>query len=137
MLTKLILLLSLAGSGQWGIGTIFGSSRWDSSNPHSRLACVHREIDDARDLVVAHNTLPCLSRVWIFNPRTGHSALARVGDRGPRHALVDLSRAVARRLHHNGFEPVLMVPLPPLLAAAPRDGVTVAQVPEKSLAPHR
>ena len=43
---------------------------WDRANPHSALACTHREIDDRRDVVVAHNTLPCHSRVWLFNPRT-------------------------------------------------------------------
>jgi len=111
VIQKVLLLLQLASSGQVGLGTIFGSSRWDAANPHSSLACTHREIDDRKDMVVAHNTLPCHTRVWMFNPRTGRSAVARVADRGPRHALVDMSRAVARRLKHNGREPVLLVPL--------------------------
>ena len=111
MLEHLILMLSLLGSGHAGTGTIFGSSRWDRSNPHSRLACYHREISD-RDLVVAHNTLPCGSRVWIFNPRTGKSVVASVGDRGPKHAYVDMSREVAARIAHNGRELVYLVALP-------------------------
>ena len=111
MLEHLILTLSLLASGHVGTSTIFGESRWDRSNPHSRLACYHRDISD-QDLIIAHNTLPCGTRVWLFNPRTGLSAVAVVGDRGPRHAYADLSREVAKRLHHNGKEPILLVVLP-------------------------
>jgi rare lipoprotein A (peptidoglycan hydrolase) len=109
---QLLALLAVLGGGQLELGTVFGSSKWDPGNPNSRLACYHREIDDARDLVVAHNTLPCKTKVLIFNPRTGRTSIAHVGDRGPRHAGIDLSRRVARQLRHNGFETVLVVPLP-------------------------
>jgi rare lipoprotein A (peptidoglycan hydrolase) len=118
MIEKVALLLSLVSTGQLGMGTVFGSSRWDKANPHSGMACNHREIDD-RSLVVAHNTLPCRSRVWVYNPRTGRSAIALVMDRGPRHAMVDLSKAVAKKLRHNGMESVLLVPLPSGKPAAP------------------
>ena len=111
MLEYLVLTLSLLAAGHTGTSTIFGSSRWDRNNPHSRLACYHREISD-RDMLVAHNTLACGTRVWLFNPRTGRSTVAVVGDRGPLHAYVDLSRAVAGRLAHNGKEPILLVKLP-------------------------
>jgi rare lipoprotein A (peptidoglycan hydrolase) len=123
MLEYVILMLSLLATGQVGTGTVFGSSRWDPMNPHSRLACEHREIDDNQDLVIAHNTLPCGQRVWLYNPRTGRATLARVADRGPRHALADLSPVVARRLAHNGREPVLLVAVPPVpsRAAQPPD----------------
>lgn len=110
MLEYLVLTLSLLASGHTGTGTIFGSSKWDRTNPNSHLACYRRDISD-RDMVVAHNTLPCGTRVWLFNPRTGRSTVAVVGDRGPRYAMVDLSKAVASRLSHNGREPVLLVPL--------------------------
>src|SRR6185369_16146607 len=86
MLEHVILMLSLIGSGHVGVTTIFGSSHWDRSNPHSRLACLHREIDDRKDFIIAHNSLPCGKKVWLFNPRTGLSTLAEVADRGPRHA---------------------------------------------------
>jgi hypothetical protein len=112
LLERVVAILAVLG-GQWEIGTIFGSSRWDRSNPNSSLACYHRQIDDAHDLVVAHNTLPCRSPVLVYNPRTGKSTLARVGDRGPRRAGIDLSLQVARRLRHNGFEKVLVVSLEP------------------------
>src|SRR5438067_12376444 len=105
----LILLLSLLASGQVGLGTVFGSSRWDRMNPHSRLACYHREINDRKDVVIAHNTLPCNASVWIYNPRTGRSVIAKVADRGPRHAMADLAKPVAQRLGHNGHEPVFIV----------------------------
>jgi rare lipoprotein A (peptidoglycan hydrolase) len=131
VLEKVLLLLQLAGTGQVGVGTIFGSSNWDAHNPHSNLACTHREIDDSKDMVVAHNTLPCHSKVWVFNPRTGRSVMARVADRGPRHALIDMSKGVARRLKHNGMEKVLVVPIPdrPLVgtAAALQQIVTLAR----------
>ena len=112
MLEYLAITLSILATGHLGVGTIFGSSRWDHiTNPNSRLACYHREISDT-ELVIAHNTLPCGTRVWLFNPRTGAATTAVVGDRGPRHAYVDLSREAARRLDHNGREDVLLVPLP-------------------------
>lgn len=112
LLERVVAILAVLG-GQWEVGTIFGSSRWDRSNPNSRLACYHRQIDDEHDVVVAHNTLPCRSPVLVYNPRTGKSTLARVGDRGPRRAGIDLSRQVARRLGHNGLEKVLVVSLDP------------------------
>ncbi len=126
MLEQVILLLSMFASGHVGLGTVFGSSRWDRMNPHSRLACLHREINDKKDLVIAHNTLPCGQKVWVYNPRTGLSTVARVQDRGPRHAYADLSRAVARRIGHNGREPVFVMEVPPLVgrrgpAGADRD----------------
>ncbi|MSP59125.1 MAG: hypothetical protein EXR72_02090 [Myxococcales bacterium] len=129
-MVKLILLLSLMATGKTGIGTVFGSSTWDAHNPHSNLACMHREIDD-RELVVAHNTLPCHSLVWIYNLRTGRSVVATVGDRGPRRAMIDMSPAVARRIGHNGMERVLMVPLP--------SGSTVREVDDRKHRrhPHR
>lgn len=110
MLEYLVLTLSMLATGHVGVSTIFGHSSWDRSNPHSRLACYHRDISD-RDLIIAHNTLPCGTRVWLYSPRTGLSTTAVVGDRGPRHAYADLSREVARRLQHNGKEPILLVPL--------------------------
>jgi rare lipoprotein A (peptidoglycan hydrolase) len=136
MLEHVILLLSLLASGHVGLGTIFGSSRWDRGNPHSRLACLHREINDTRDLVIAHNTLPGGTRVWVYNPRTGRSAVARVADRGPRHAYADLSRAVAKRLGHNGREPVFVVPMTPVpertrmdVASGPHNPPALADLP--------
>jgi rare lipoprotein A (peptidoglycan hydrolase) len=111
MLDHLILMLSLLGAGHVGLGTIFGSSRWDRSNPHSRLACLHREINDQKDFVIAHNELPCGTKVWIFNPRTGLSTTAEVADRGPRHAYADLSKPVAAAIQHNGRENILLVPV--------------------------
>jgi rare lipoprotein A (peptidoglycan hydrolase) len=110
-MANLILLLSLLAHGHVGTGTVFGSSHRDRHNPNSRLACSHEELDESAS-VVAHNTLPCRSQVLLFNPRTGRSTVATVMDRGPRHALIDMSPAVAAALSLNGKEPVLVVPLP-------------------------
>lgn len=112
MLDHLILMLSLLGAGQVGLATIFGSSRWDHrTNPNSHLACLHREINDKKDFVIAHNELPCGTKVWIFNPRTGLSTVAEVADRGPKRAYADLSKRVAAAIGHNGRENILLVTL--------------------------
>lgn len=126
MLLRLVAWLALSTSvGRVGLGTIF-HSRGDAGNPNNHLACVYKTHDakgrplrhyqhkilDDRDMVVAlPKRYPCLSWVWIYNFRTGLSTLARVGDRGPRHAMIDMSRAVARAIRHNGKEKVLMIPL--------------------------
>lgn len=110
MLERVVALLAVLG-GQWQLSTVFGSSKWDRHNPNSRLACYRRQIDDRNDMFVAHNTLPCRKQVLLLNPRTQKMALARVGDRGPRHADIDLSRRVAQQLGHNGKEYILVVPL--------------------------
>lgn len=129
-LERLVAMLALLATGRVELGTVFGSSSWDPANPHSRLACYHREINDKTDFVVAHNVLPCRARLWIFNPRTGRSVIATVGDRGPRHADIDLSKQVAKRLKHNGHEHVLVMqlskgaPLPTRRAALSAHGST-------------
>lgn len=105
----LIGLWLILSSVKAGVATSF-QPRGDPQNPEPYAACLHRDLRNT-DLVVAHPTLPCLSRVWIFAPRTGRSVIARVGDRGPRHAMVDLAPATARALRANGWEHVLMVPM--------------------------
>lgn len=37
--------------------------------------------------------------------------MARIGDRGPRHAMVDLAPATTRALRANGWETVWMMPI--------------------------
>jgi rare lipoprotein A (peptidoglycan hydrolase) len=114
MLRQLGRIASLLFKGQALLATVFGSSTWDAGNPNSELACYHREIDDKLDLVVAHNRLPCRLPLLLVNPRTGRSVVANVGDRGPRNADIDLSKQVAARLHHNGRERIIVVPLRPV-----------------------
>jgi hypothetical protein len=87
-----------------GRATVFSSvDRW---NPATDLACSwsdarHRRLralDDATDAVVAHRDWPCGARVLLVNPRNGRATVARVGDRGPLRAPIDISLLVARRL---------------------------------------
>ena len=80
----------------------------DAQNPDPHLACLHRDLKDS-DLVVAHKTLPCGSSVVVYNLRTNLATRAIVGDRGPRHAMVDLSRAVAKAIGSNGKETVVLI----------------------------
>ena len=105
----MIALLLLAAL-QAGTGTVF--SRFDVANPDPRLACAPSRVIDDRSFVVAHPSLPCRSRVWLYNPRTGRATVGVVMDRGPVHALVDMSPATAHALRHNGMERVIIVPLP-------------------------
>ena len=120
LLAPILAAMTLFAGARVGIGTVFGSSSWDRHNPHDVLACYRpRRIDDSRDRVVAHRTLPCRSRVLVCALRSGRCVEATVGDRGPRRALVDLSRLVADAIGHNGRESVLLVPLPgPVTVAA-------------------
>ena len=93
----------VAFAGTIGLGTRFDVPARDPWNPNGMLTCTRRELR-AVDQVVAHPTLPCRALVVVCVPRTGRCALARVGDRGPRRAGLDLSAALSRRLHHNGYE---------------------------------
>lgn len=102
-------ILALITAAKIGIATTF-YPEGDPWNPSAHAACLHRDLRDD-DVVVAHPTLPCLSRVFLWAPRTRRGVWARVGDRGPRHALVDLAPAVARALHANGWELVLLIPV--------------------------
>lgn len=108
-LKALAVFLKMAFLPTVGLATTFypAGDRW---NPDPHLACYHRDLRN-EDLVVAHQTLPCRSRVWLYNPRTHRSLVARVGDRGPLHAMVDLAPRVARLLGANGYERILLVPL--------------------------
>lgn len=87
----------------------------DPFNPHPALACMNRDLDDEKDLFVAHRTLPCGTPIAVCVPRTGRCVSARVMDRGPYgrtrggdyRVTLDLSPAVSRRLKHNGYETVI------------------------------
>ncbi len=96
-------------TSQVGLATNF-SQVDDPFNLVPYAACLHRDLRST-DLVVAHPTLPCNSRVYIYNIRNNKSVIARIGDRGPRHALVDLAPATTNALKANGWEKVVMVPL--------------------------
>ncbi len=102
------LLMSLLLRMQVGVATNFAPVD-DPWNPVVYAACLHRDLRDT-DLVVAHPTLPCQSRVYLYNIRNRRWVWARIGDRGPRHAMVDLAPATAKALRANGMEQVVMIP---------------------------
>lgn len=93
---------------QVGLATNF-SPVGDKWNPDPNLACYHRDLR-VTDMVIAHPTLPCKSKVFVYNIRTKRGVWARVGDRGPKRALLDLGPAVTKALRANGWEQVIMVP---------------------------
>ena len=110
LLTLWHIAVSLFFSAHVGLATNF-SPTGDPQNPNPYAACLHRDLRDT-DLVIAHPTFPCQAKVWIYNLRTHKSTVARVGDRGPRHAMVDLAPATTRALRANGMEPVIIRLLP-------------------------
>lgn len=99
MILKALLLAT------WGVATVF-LPEGDRFNPDPTLACYPRRKLAWGDMAVAHRTLPCKSKVLVCLPRTGRCVVARVMDRGPRRAMVDLAPAVARAIHHNMKENV-------------------------------
>lgn len=79
----------------------------DPWNPVPWAACLKRDLRET-DVVIAHRTLPCKSKVFIYNFRTKKSVIAIVGDRGPRRAGLDLAPATTKALKANGMEIVLI-----------------------------
>lgn len=102
-------------TAQVGIGTTFWA-HGDPQNPDNRNAChlrvkgVPKRLDD-RALAFAHKTLPCGSWAIVYNPRTGLAVKAQKWDWGPRNALIDMTKAVAKATGSNGFEYVLVIPI--------------------------
>lgn len=84
-----------------------------------------------KDVGIAHRTLPLGSKVVVQNLRTKSISIATVVDRGPYGAVyedtwvlklkkadpgqwrgcVDLTPALARGIHHSGYEKVVLRPL--------------------------
>jgi hypothetical protein len=96
-----------------GVATTF-SAVGDEQNPVAYAACLHRDLRDATDMIIAHRDLPCNAKVLICLVRTNRCVVASVGDRGPfgkkrngtYRAAMDLAPAVRRKLKHNGYEAV-------------------------------
>lgn len=110
-MVALILTIKLCLTVWAGTGTVFSAN--DKYNPNPSLACKSGQILNDRDLVVAHRTLPCGSKVVVCNVRTERCTSATVLDRGPYGktkgdytSVIDLSPGVASKIKHNGFEPV-------------------------------
>lgn len=108
-LKYVIWLVSLLWRMQPGVATTFWANN-DPQNPNNLCYCTNKPLRDS-ELVVAHPNLPCNSRVLIYAPRTHRSVVARVRDRGPRRALLDMSIGTTRALRANGMERVLIMSL--------------------------
>src|SRR5258708_4689704 len=93
-----------------GVATIFSAD--DQYNPDPRLGCNGQMMDDTA-YVVAHPSYPCKTKLAIYNLRNDKYTIAIVMDRGPRHALIDLSPAVANKIKANGMEMVIILPVGP------------------------
>jgi len=111
-----LLLLHLM-SAEIGMGYTFSASG-DPWNPNPNAACLRRDMDDKRDVIVAHRTLPCRTRVFLYSVKTGRGLWATVGDRGPYgktkrgeyRGIVDMSPVVNKRLRAKGKTLVVLIP---------------------------
>ncbi len=123
-------LLSLKIIFYIGLATSFWG-RNDPQNPDPNLACYSRPINDEKDFVVAHRTLPCNTPVLVCNARNGKCVKAKVADRGPYgteeidnrmyyKAHFDLSPQVAKAISFNGKEEVYVAVLKDLPPPKPK-----------------
>jgi hypothetical protein len=117
-LVSLFRAVSLVASLRSGQATTF-AAHGDPGNPNARAACLHRDLDDIRDLVVASRDIPCRSQLLVCVSRTGICSRAIVGDRGPYgrkrngqfRAELDLAPALRKKLKHSGREAVFWLEL--------------------------
>lgn len=125
MLSNMItLIVLLALNYQIGTGTVFSSV--DKYNPNPSQACTGKKLKDS-SAVVAHRELPCGSVVTICNLRTKLCTSAKVTDRGPfgitkgeYTSVVDMTPSVARKISHNGLEPVIVLSSEPIKNEKPK-----------------
>jgi len=118
MLEIMTILVALLGHVEAGTAYTF-SAVGDPWNPNPHAACLHRDMDDRKDIIVAHRTLPCRSQVLIYSLETGKQVIAVVGDRGPfgktrrgrYRGVVDVSPRVNRLLGLRGRGPVVLFPI--------------------------
>src|SRR5262244_2941901 len=79
------------------IRTETGMASWYGAPYHNRRGS-NGEIYNMHAMTAAHRTLPLGSIVRVTNPKTGHSAIVRITDRGPfiEGRILDLSLAAAK-----------------------------------------
>lgn len=97
---KYLLLLLLATPAEAQIASVYSSKEGSGS----RVACPgHRLVDS--QMVAAHKTLPCGSRVTVTNKSNGRSVMVTIIDRGPyvKGRVIDLSPGAARSLGFSGL----------------------------------
>ncbi len=98
----------------FGNSTVFSEN--DRFNPNPNLACLHRPLKKGES-ALAHRTLPCGTKVMIYNPRTNLSTYSVVKDRGPYGrrpngkytSELDMTPTVAKAIGHNGMESILFI----------------------------
>jgi rare lipoprotein A (peptidoglycan hydrolase) len=110
-LRLLLYLWFLVAHARVGTATTFWSVN-DPGNPVNTMGCTGRVMVDSQ-IVAAHRTYPCRSKLWVYNLRTGLGVVVTVLDRGPRHAEIDISRGAAGAIRSNGMELVVVAPVGP------------------------
>lgn len=115
-----IQILSLITHVEVGMGYTF-SAVGDPTNANPWAACLHRNMDDSRDRIIAHRTLPCGSKVIVYNLDNGRSIRTTIGERGPYgrrkvkgrpyRGAIDMSPLVNRDLRAGGEAHILLIGL--------------------------
>lgn len=95
----------------------------DPQNPNANAACLGRDLDDNKDLVIAHRNLPCKSKALLYNLDNNRYLWVTVGDRGPYgkrkkgplkgryRGIVDMAPLVNRKLKARGEANVVLISL--------------------------
>jgi len=101
---------SQSGRGkQTGIASHYWQPQKVGCKPYGRF--------NPREMTAAHKTLPCGTRVRVYNPRTKRSVVVRINDRGPYVAgrIIDLSTASFEVIgsKQKGLERVELTVVPP------------------------
>lgn len=115
-LIKGILDFCLALHFEAGVAYTFSAAEGAPSNPVAYARCLKRDLNDQKDFVVAHRTLPCRSKVHIYNLDNGKYALAIIGDRGPYgrtkgkyRGILDMAPLVNKSLKAKGQANILLL----------------------------
>ncbi len=102
---------------EFGLAYTFSASEGPPSNPNPNAACLGRDLRDDSDFAVAHRSLPCRSKIRIFNLDNGRHVTAIVADRGPYgktrngkyRAVLDMAPLVNRALKAKGQANVMIL----------------------------
>ena len=126
MFEKILTLVMMVYNSEYCKATIFGYE--DDPHAGGEAVCVYRNVRDT-ELGIAHRTLPCGTRVYLFNPANKTGSFAKVIDRGPYGAIflnkwfvkknskspgiwrgcVDMTSALAKKISHDGESKVLLL----------------------------
>lgn len=115
MILELLAKVLLFSGIEAGVAFTFSAAEGAPNNPVSWSPCLRRDLNDQKDFIVAHRTLPCKSKVYIYNLDNGRGVVATIGDRGPYgktngkyRGIIDMAPLVNKALKAKGRANVLL-----------------------------